>query len=1154
MSRLSRLLLIPVAILWPKTLAAADAPLDDAHELLRDGRYATADSVARTALAAAEAQYGPRSLEVAAALDVLVASAVGAGDHAAARPHAERALAIRESALGLDHPEVASSLDILAMVVGHESPAAAISSLERSLSIREQRLAPDDTLLIGTARKLGRVAKELLWAGNPARATSLQLRSLAVLEKARGPAHPDVAEALHRLGLMYDGSSRTDESRAALERSLAIRDNVLPPDHPDRYKIRNDLAGVLSDAGDYAGARRLYDEALAGWRKLGDSHEIIVTTNNLGYLFQRVGDDEAAREALEWVLAEVERREGPDHYNLTFPLRGLAGLLGERMAEYAEAQRLLERAMEIEERVFGPESPRLGGDYHLLGYLMYKMGDSAAAERCLEKARTFGERVWGSDRNGMDHLDLAFIMADESSLFMDRGDYAGARRLLERALEIREKVLGPEHVDVAYTLRDLADLLLASGEDPAEALPLITRSLEIGEAAMGEVSGPVALSLETLADLHMRSGSYDEALAASRRALAIYRQAFGPTHPETGDELVRLGLIHLARGDTAEAVSVSLDGEAIGRDHLGQVMRSLPETRALCYASVRPCGLELALSLASSGGPGARNLRAIWDAQIRTRAIVLDEMSARHRGTLKSGNAAVDSLFDRVRSTRSRLANLALRGPREADPERYRAIVEDARRENEGAESALARQGATFAAKVLSIGLDAVQAALPARGALVAYSRYEEQRPAGAAPAADSWRAPAGAYLAFVARADAPAVDVVPLGNGAAIEAAVAAWRGEVTRTAGGTDDHALETAYRRAGVALRELVWDPVAPHLAGAERVFIVPDGALHLVNFAALPVVAGAGAGYLVDEGPLLHRLSAERDLVPRRETGAGHGLLIVADPDFERANHAATFALAPHGLYRGPRPRCDRFLQTRFEPLPATRSEARAVERWWRRGSSHEEVILLTGSRADEGAVKTATGGKRVVHLATHGFVLGEACSSALDRPVAGGRGIGAAEPVAISAPPAVPAGENPLLLTGLALAGANRREEAAPDEEDGVLTAEELAALDLRGVEWAVLSACGTGMGQLRAGEGVLGLGRAVQVAGARTLVLSLWPVADETAREWMGALYEARFARGLGTAEAVREASRHVLAARRAARSSTHPSTWAAFVAIGDWR
>lgn len=145
-------------------------------------------------------------------------------------------------------------------------------------------------------------------------------------------------------------------------------------------------------------------------------------------------------------------------------------------------------------------------------------------------------------------------------------------------------------------------------------------------------------------------------------------------------------------------------------------------------------------------------------------------------------------------------------------------------------------------------------------------------------------------------------------------------------------------------------------------------------------------------------------------------------------------------------------------------------------------------------------------------------------------------------------------ENPLLLSGLAFAGANHRDVAGPDEDDGILTAEEIATLDLLGTEWAVLSACDTGIGEIRAGEGVFGLRRAFQMAGAHTVIMSLWPVEDEAARRWMTALYRNRFTAGESTAEAVNGASLEMLKQRRARGESTHPFYWAGFIAAGDWR
>jgi CHAT domain-containing protein len=146
-------------------------------------------------------------------------------------------------------------------------------------------------------------------------------------------------------------------------------------------------------------------------------------------------------------------------------------------------------------------------------------------------------------------------------------------------------------------------------------------------------------------------------------------------------------------------------------------------------------------------------------------------------------------------------------------------------------------------------------------------------------------------------------------------------------------------------------------------------------------------------------------------------------------------------------------------------------------------------------------------------------------------------------------------ENPLRLAGLVLAGANRREGSAPGHDDGILTAEEISALDLRGVSWAVLSACDTGLGDLRAGEGVFGLRRAFRLAGAQTVIMSLWSVEDAATRDWMRDLYATQGAtRSLGAAEAIASASRARIAARRASGETVHPFYWAGFVSTESSR
>jgi CHAT domain-containing protein len=350
------------------------------------------------------------------------------------------------------------------------------------------------------------------------------------------------------------------------------------------------------------------------------------------------------------------------------------------------------------------------------------------------------------------------------------------------------------------------------------------------------------------------------------------------------------------------------------------------------------------------------------------------------------------------------------------------------------------------------------------------------------------------------------------------------------------------EASYRAAGAALRQRVWDPLRAHLKDASMVFVVPDGTLNLVTLAALPV---GPTRYLIDQGPVIHYLSAERDLVANTSPFTpGRGLLAVGGAAFDDASSFTKAARRPASLTRSSSsPRavalrggggCVTLQSMRFQPLAGTGREVHEVTSLW----TGSPAQILEGAGANERAFKRQAPGHRVLHLATHGFFLGGACPPS----VTGTRSVGGLSTNRESRPNQSTIGmsDNPLLRSGLALAGANRRAAAGPDDEDGVLLAEEVTALNLDGVEWAVLSACDTGLGEVKAGEGVFGLRRAFQVAGVRTVIMSLWSVDDQAARLWMRTLYERRLQKHLSTADAMHEASLSVLRDRRGQIGRAH--------------
>jgi CHAT domain-containing protein len=331
----------------------------------------------------------------------------------------------------------------------------------------------------------------------------------------------------------------------------------------------------------------------------------------------------------------------------------------------------------------------------------------------------------------------------------------------------------------------------------------------------------------------------------------------------------------------------------------------------------------------------------------------------------------------------------------------------------------------------------------------------------------------------------------------------------------------------------IQALVFDPIAPYLQDTQHLLISPDGQLNLLPFEALqPEVGG---DYLVQRYQISY-LTSGRDLLKLGDIEPSRNPdVILANPDYHTADD--TFQLAQAGNRSGDENRRSTELsQLQVGPLPGTAAEAEAIQ------PLLSNAIPLLGDEATENALKQVQA-PRILHIATHGFFLADV---ARPSPEAN-RGLGVvAADGSLPQPTGVPV-ENPLLRSGLALAGFNTRSSG---REDGVFTALEAAQLNLLGTQLVVLSACETGLGDVANGEGVYGLRRAFALAGAETQLMSLWQVSDFGTQSLMTRYYKKLMA-GMGRSEALREVQ---LAMIEEGGQYSHPYFWAAFVLAGDWR
>jgi len=1023
----------------------------------------------------------------------------------------------------------------------------AFNYLAAVLTLRESQ-TPDSLAVVETLNALANVALNRAIDGNDEKLYSLAEGYSARAGEMGKRVAPDSSALVQSLYFLCFAEDVLDNDNSAKEHcleALRIQKNLAPARSMTQARILSTLGRIEIHQTHFALAHEYLDEALAIGESLApESGDYLQVLNRLSALETFEGNLQAARNHLLRALALEEKLHGwlaPIYLNL--------GVIATEQDDFVKAREYTEKALAL----FLETKPNnVGVRFALgnLGLIAYRQGDLVSALEYASRVIAIDERRSHELENPEDYNAMGDIL-------LDQGNLVSAAQYYQRALDIQEKI-APESLNVSYSLVNLAKVARAQG-NLRLAMEYDHRALELGEKSCPNY-WCVTQALNNLGQLAYQQGDLTTSESYLRRAVDAREQSLGPVHSDLARSLNDLALTLAAMGKTEEALRTALRAESIGAEHLRLSARTLSERQALAYEGIRASGLDVALSLTAdrTNAPLARS--EVFDAVIRSRALVFDELAARHRSAYGSGDPEVTQLSIQLSSARTQLATLLFRGVGDTTPEAYRKLLGDTREKKEKAERMLAERSLAFRQDQAraQLGLKEIVTSVPQDAALVSFVRYarhdlQKPRTSNVVPA------PVASYAAFVLRAGEDEPEFVPLGTAREIESLVAAWRREITRQTEVMDISGKtgENTYRHSGAALRRRIWDPLVPALGNVKVVLVVPDATLHLVSLASLPV---GSSHYLLETGPLIHYLSTERDLVPA-QSRRGEGILVVGNPAFDQAGKlvvasntqsAAGAATGKEGtILSGTRSACGTFQTLRFSPLPASQQEAENIAALWKRSiwsegtvQSSGEPLQMTGANASTEAFEQYAPGKRVLHVATHGFFLEGSCESVMQRRLDAKRRDESSLPAT---------GENPLLLSGLAFAGANRRGSAKRDETDGILTAEEIAGINLEGVDWAVLSACDTGVGEIKVGEGVFGLRRAFQVAGAKTVIMSLWSVEDETTRQWMGTLYREHFLNGKDTGESVRAASLQVLRQRRAKHQSTHPFYWGAFIAAGDW-
>ena len=927
------------------------------------------------------------------------------------------------------------------------------------------------------------------YAHDYALAEKALLPLLALLERALPPGAPDTLGVKGNLAIMLKMEGKLHEALPIEEDLLFSLSKALPEDHPQLQKVRINLARTRKELGDLRGALELEEKAVASLKRAGADASFQTTAASNLAVTRYQLGDLPSARALQQEVLKFWEDSGKADSDEGLRARANLSLTLRDLGDLDQARAIDESVLEARSRSLPEDDRERLSSMGNLAQTLARLGKIEDAKKLEEKVLTIRERTLPDD-----HEEVQYARTNLGQRLFDLGDFASALKLQEKVLEVRTRTLPPYH----------SRLLTARGN--------------------------VALTLDALGELTRARELFAEVYAAASQTLPDESPDLEEARSHHAWALARLG-----ERDQVKPLILELCRGVRRRLDLLELSLSPREVEAIALGAEPGVSDVLSLTQVTDASGQFPELEAEAFALVeRLRGAALTgSLLARAFGAGSSLPPEVERLRAGLTEATREIARLA-QGSAESKETREKLLAAIRRRDEiyrdlRGKINSFPGSGGAL----LETDTSSIARALKSGEAAVAFRRYMRQE---IDPTTHKKKPPVAHYLAHVLRRDTP-LRRVDLGPAETIEKAIALWRQSEAVDAIDSRGIDLVTGTPRprvesAGEGLRQLVLDPLRSSLGDARGIVVALDGALHLVPIDALPEERGlVGERLLITHRSALKELTMKPPLASKSTT-----LLLVGGIDFDLKPDAPDPTILA-ALTRGaPVDRAGAAGRAgTFRPLPGTWRELDSIAQAFREAFPKEATLTaLRGGEATREAFEKDAPGARYVHISTHGYFAPESLRSIADG--AGGTASGFA----------------PLTLAGLAFAGANQ----PPDRSgrvSGILTAEELTAVDLRGCELVVLSACDTGVGLSRAGQSVASLELSVRAAGARSAIASIWKVPDEASRELMSAFYRRLWKDRKPKAKALWE-SKLELRSRRNARGEPVYALrdWAAWVLVGE--
>lgn len=1013
----------------------------------------------------------------------------------------EKALSIAHKAYGENHITRTRIKNIYATALydmGRREEAKSV--FWEVLRALEEHYGPEHPTLISLLINLGGVSRR---DGKLDQAEQLIKRSLNIAETHYGKNHFKVAQPLSELANLCLDMDRLEEARIHATRSLEISKRTLGENHTEVASLMTRLASVCGLSGEYAEGLKLFQQSIAIFEtNFGTNHPRTATVySNFGLFLRENGNALEGMKFYQKALASYLSDDGGGkHVNQVPVMVNLASALADE-GKYEEARRLAEDGLKLAIELVGEEHNIAAASMNTLSQILRDQGHLVEAEELLRRALAIRIRIYGEE-----HSDVALLYANLAGLVRLQGQHEESFRLLEKTLEIRRRVFGEDSRFVAETLNNLANQHGAVGDYESE-MKLLLQAQRLFDKTIGPQSHNSMFVRLNRANCHHSLEQDQEALELFQQAAAGLTQLHGQIHPSSIYALNELAIQCFLTGDRDEALRLSVQVLQNTLKYLESELPTMSEAGRLRL-------------LAKSGDP-----YYFLSGLIDTEATVAHEhvdlylnwkgkATRLQEASLKIRQGADDSqlgdLLGELQVLAKDLSTLVLLPASQQDSDHAEQIA-----------SLRARRLDVEREINLKVGLDGLMATPTAR-------QIQDVMPEGSVLI--DFYADQDVFAWVMGKNGAPVL--VDLGDGEELRQL----QNVFLRARAVRGGRSLEEGEVDPGEALMKKLWAPLADIVGDAKLVFLSPDDFLCELPFGILQQADGL---FLIEKHRFVYTSDSTRLVTQEaRGSGAEGSLLAVGGVNYFRRDDAPEGAMGQ--------------LSTRsrvgssWSSLPATRAEIQSLR------DLHEFVLewtspltVIEGKAATEERIREEMPGKRYVHIATHGYFEPDHLPSLMVGAKEGHSEERFGEQIHA-------VGLLPGLLSGLVLAGVNA--EPDPARDDGYLSAEEIQHLDLSACDLVVLSACETALGSSRAGEGLMSLRRAFSVAGADTVLSSLWKVDDLASAELMKDFYTNMWEQGMSRGEALHQAKLQMLKRNRLEESDPKPSTWGAFVLSGNWR